>query len=360
MKKILLLLLILILIVGCGQQQIPRTPQEPLPSSVTPPKQEVKVECSEDLNCLSNQACRHNRCIDIDCTGCNTIYNHKCMAVNCCSDSMCNDNNPHTEDKCISPEKINSRCSNTLTQTAPQEPVTVLPPKEPTKVPACASYPDKLDTCEPFSCEFQHEITLEMLEKRIIGLVDGKCKYTEEMPASGKVDCEYTESVRKTIARFQRDVDNNQVKPSYLVNGNLVQNPMQEALNIGQCVIQGIEPVPLPTPPPQNLNMSFRSDRTCESLINCIGAEYTLCFEGYCTKVNSALREYIYANYEHGYGDDYENCRTIPSAGSTSGFHIPASISHDENRTEYCIECSGNHVFLCKEGYTCVNSKCVQ
>ena len=51
-----------------------------------------------------------------------------------------------------------------------------------TELSGCDAFPDKLDACEPFSCEFEHPFTGEMMEKELIGLVNGKCQYTEEMP----------------------------------------------------------------------------------------------------------------------------------------------------------------------------------
>ncbi len=241
-------------------------------------------------------------------------------------------------------------------QIQPTQPISK--PSEPikTEVTDCSRYSDKLDLCEPFSCEFQHPITGEMLEKRIIGLINGKCRYTEEMPGSGKtgsgiVDCEYSESVRRVIAQFQRDIDNNQVKTLYTVNGKQVQNPMQEALNIGQCTISDIKHIPLPERTPE-LEMGFKSNKPCKSILECLRPT-PLCFEGYCVTANDALKEYIYDNYEYG------NCLSKTCEGCEKGNLQLASIGQDGYRIEYCIECSGDHVFRCKQGYECVKGKCI-
>lgn len=122
-----------------------------------------------------------------------------------------------------------------------------------TELSGCGAFPDKLDACEPFSCEFQHPFTGEMMEKEVIGLVNGKCQYTEEMPNNGRMDCEYTESMRKAAAQYYRDVaaaesvgtsvnadlGSGDVETTYTIDGKEVENPLQEAMTNGQCTISG-------------------------------------------------------------------------------------------------------------------------
>lgn len=117
----------------------------------------------------------------------------------------------------------------------------------------CNAFPNKLDACELFSCEFKHPFTGEMLEKKVIGLVNSKCQYTEEMPNNGRMDCEYSESMRKAVAQyyidvaaaesagtsFKADLGSGKVETKYTIDGKEVENPLQEAMETGVCVISG-------------------------------------------------------------------------------------------------------------------------
>ena len=118
----------------------------------------------------------------------------------------------------------------------------------------CDAFPNKLDLCESFLCEFEHPLTGKM-ERKIVGLVDGKCQYTEEMPNDGKMDCEYSENSRKAVAQYYRDLaiaesigtsvsadlGSGDVKTTYTINGKEIENPLQEAIDSGECVMSGYE-----------------------------------------------------------------------------------------------------------------------
>ncbi|VVB78131.1 Uncharacterised protein [uncultured archaeon] len=54
------------------------------------------VQCTSDSNCESNQICLNNQCINVVCK----------------NDVNCNDNNNHTEDKCLNPGTTNSSCQH--------------------------------------------------------------------------------------------------------------------------------------------------------------------------------------------------------------------------------------------------------
>ena len=117
----------------------------------------------------------------------------------------------------------------------------------------CDAFPNKLDACEAFSCEFEHPFTGEMMEKKIIGLVNSKCQYTEEMPNNGRMNCEYSESLRKAVAQYHRDfaaaesagtsvkadLGSGEVETKYTIDGKEVENPLQEAMDTGACTISG-------------------------------------------------------------------------------------------------------------------------
>ncbi|MAE13109.1 hypothetical protein CMO92_00960 [Candidatus Woesearchaeota archaeon] len=118
---------------------------------------------------------------------------------------------------------------------------------------SCIKFPDKLESCEPFSCEFDHPFTSDLMERQIVGLEDDKCKYSEEMPNNGRMDCEFTESLRKAMAKYHKDIaasessrtdikadlGSGDVETTYMIDGKQVQNPLQEALITKQCVISG-------------------------------------------------------------------------------------------------------------------------
>ena len=90
------------------------------------------------------------------------------------------------------------------------------------------------------------------MTKEILGIVNGKCSYTEEMPNNGRMNCNYTEDLRKAAAQYYESLTNAESfgghissnlvdKPTttYTINGKQVDNPVQEALDSGQCVIVG-------------------------------------------------------------------------------------------------------------------------
>jgi hypothetical protein len=121
------------------------------------------------------------------------------------------------------------------------------------QITECAEYPDKLDSCSEYTCTFTHMLTGDEMTREIKGIVNGKCLYTEEMPNNGRMDCEYTESMRKAVAQYYRDViaaesigtsvntdlGSDDVKTTYTINGKEVESPLQEAFDNGQCVVSG-------------------------------------------------------------------------------------------------------------------------
>jgi len=124
----------------------------------------------------------------------------------------------------------------------------------------CALFPDKFSACEPFSCRFIHPFTGELMEKNVIGLIENKCQYIEEMPNSFRMDCEYSESLRKAVAQYYRDIDaaessetsvsidfgSDEVKTKYTIDDKAVENPLQEALDNGACqIVQNVEQIPV-------------------------------------------------------------------------------------------------------------------
>lgn len=112
-------------------------------------------------------------------------------------------------------------------------------------------FEEKLSTCTPTKESFQHELTGETMEKEIVGEVDGKCLYVEQMPNGGKMECHYTESERRAIAQYYLDVkaaesttahvktDGTNTTTEYSIDGKVVENPLAEAVTNGTCVVSG-------------------------------------------------------------------------------------------------------------------------
>jgi hypothetical protein len=112
---------------------------------------------------------------------------------------------------------------------------------------------DKLESCEVYTQNFNHPYTGESLERKVNGIVDGKCSYIETMPNGGKMECKYTEESRKAVAQYYRKMANAQSfgtkvksdpeagkqKVKYVINGKEVNNPLQECTNNGTCIISG-------------------------------------------------------------------------------------------------------------------------
>ena len=91
------------------------------------------------------------------------------------------------------------------------------------------------------------------MERKILGLVNGKCQDTVEMPNNGRMDCEYSESLRKAVAQYYKDaaaaesagisvkadLGSGEVETKYTIDGKEVENPLQEAMDSGACTISG-------------------------------------------------------------------------------------------------------------------------
>ena len=93
------------------------------------------------------------------------------------------------------------------------------------------------------------------MERSIVGLKDGKCIYIEQMPNGGEMDCAYTDSARKAVVKYYKDMEaaavagesqgvnvtikDGKTETKYTIDGKQVGNPLQEAVNNGQCVISG-------------------------------------------------------------------------------------------------------------------------
>lgn len=112
-------------------------------------------------------------------------------------------------------------------------------------------FAEALNSCTEYQDTFLHLLTLEDLEREISGMTDGKCHYHEEMPNDGEMNCEYTEEAMETVAQYYKDlaeadtystsisIDLGAITSTYTINGEEVENPLQEATDNGMCVISG-------------------------------------------------------------------------------------------------------------------------
>lgn len=148
--------------------------------------------------------------------------------------------------------KISNEVSGQLPTNKPTE--TVAPSEQPSQSqnPEIV-FADKLSSCTKYKTTFKHPFTGETLEKEILGIVNGKCNYVEQMPNSGKMECNYLENERIAVAQYYKDVataksvgtsvdadlGSGKQKTTYTINGKVVDNPLQEATNSGICVISG-------------------------------------------------------------------------------------------------------------------------
>lgn len=154
------------------------------------------------------------------------------------------------------------KISNELVNQPPAEtPPETVTPQQPSKQPTTQTQPqnseivfaDKLSSCVKYKMTFKHPLTGDMLEKEILGVIGGKCNYVEQMPNGGKMECKYSESERIAVARYYKDVANaesvgtsfsadlgsGEQKATHTINGKVVDNPLQEAMTSGACVISG-------------------------------------------------------------------------------------------------------------------------
>jgi len=154
--------------------------------------------------------------------------------------------------------KISNEVVNQLPTETPSETVTS---QQPSEQPTPQTQPqnpeivfaDKLSSCTKYKATFKHPLTGNMLEKEILGVIGGKCNYVEQMPNGGKMECKYSESERVVVAQYYKDVANaesvgtsfsadlgsGEQKATYTINGKVVDNPLQEAMTSGACVISG-------------------------------------------------------------------------------------------------------------------------
>ncbi|MDY7038402.1 MAG: hypothetical protein SV375_19870, partial [Thermodesulfobacteriota bacterium] len=102
-------------------------------------------------------------------------------------------------------------------------------------------------------CKFKHPLTGGIMKRRILGEEGGKCLYIEEMPNGGLMRCRFSSDQRKAAAQYYRatlsaksvrtrskiDPSTGKTITTTIVDGKEIRNVFMEALNNGDCVIQG-------------------------------------------------------------------------------------------------------------------------
>ena len=113
------------------------------------------------------------------------------------------------------------------------------------QVAPCKKILDNLEKCTHSSCDYKHPLTGDMLKSEIHGLKNGKCHLTNAVPNGGKMECFYSESMRKAILQYAKDKKNDwqQTDPAsvpvrmdiagskkvYNVDGKKIKNPIAES-----------------------------------------------------------------------------------------------------------------------------------
>lgn len=161
----------------------------------------------------------------------------------------------------ISNEIVNQPPTETPSEIPAETPTETVKPQQSSEQPTPQAQPqnpeiifaDNLSSCTKYKITFKHPFTGDMLEKEVLGIIDGKCNYIEQMPNNGKMECKYSESERVVVAQYYKDVANaesygtsfsttlgsDEQEAAYTIDGKVVDNPLQEAITSGACVISG-------------------------------------------------------------------------------------------------------------------------
>lgn len=137
----------------------------------------------------------------------------------------------------------------------------------------CKAYADKLETCEPYECSFKHPFTGKPMIKKVVGLeADGNCLTHEQMPSNTHMECHLNEYFRKAVAVYTRNLQTAKEKSTRIrisgdktevitrLDGEVVENPLQEALDKGYCqtVMPGVKEEPMLSSPPPDSSLQHQ------------------------------------------------------------------------------------------------------
>ena len=165
---------------------------------------------------------------------------------------------------------VNDPVAATPDPVVTEQPVEIIPESVPTPEPDsvtpvvdepatvsiaanCNNFQSKLSVCAQLKWQFVHPFTGSTMEKEVVGIVAGKCKYVEQMPNNGQMECNYTESQRIAASNFYTaaaagtsaggnvkiDLGTGETEVGSTIDDEVVENPLQTYLEDGTCVISG-------------------------------------------------------------------------------------------------------------------------
>jgi hypothetical protein len=129
-----------------------------------------------------------------------------------------------------------------------------------TGAPESSAYADRLDSCTADTCTFSHPFTGAPMERRVLGLEGDTCRYTEQMPGGGVMECSYSPARRREVAAFvrlteaatstrtQARTSGQGIETKTTVDGKAVANPLEAALRSGECRVSGYGSSAKPAP----------------------------------------------------------------------------------------------------------------
>jgi hypothetical protein len=106
----------------------------------------------------------------------------------------------------------------------------------------CDNLPEKLKTCEQFSCQVTSPLATKT--HTVEGMQDGRCVYSEEIPNFLDVQCNLTRDYQDAIAQYYsnellryNDPNSDQLKETFTIKGKEVRNPLESSLVDGDCLL---------------------------------------------------------------------------------------------------------------------------
>ena len=95
----------------------------------------------------------------------------------------------------------------------------------------CTDFPQKISTCQPYSCQFTHPLVPNFTsEKKILGKSGDRCGYEESMPNNGRMKCQFKEASLKIVAEEWR---------KFLSGAKVSSNTSFNPMKTGECKISG-------------------------------------------------------------------------------------------------------------------------
>ncbi|PIN91432.1 hypothetical protein COU57_00590 [Candidatus Pacearchaeota archaeon CG10_big_fil_rev_8_21_14_0_10_32_14] len=252
-------------------------------------------------------------------------------------------------------------------------------------VKECLNFPNKLKSCGQYSCEFEHPLTKTRMNRTIAGFEGNFCKYIEDMPNNGKMEClfpkgdlqKYSDYYKillkgKEIETSSRSNFNGTTDSKIIVDGEEIENYLSNALNNGTCKIKGYR---IGDDRMDSLKNELITDKHCEFLAMysyCANDEYCFPLIDKCVKWNSTFKDFILNRTQDN--PDINSCDqscTVCEKGEYIGFDyrsdpdypmIPSPANEGIDKLQVCFECYDSMLdkgYGCIEGYHCDIGKCI-